>query len=178
MCLKSNRTFQQTRLLRSDITFGGLDDHAIISLKRSKTDYNHEGVEIVVAATGSSTCPVQALRELFAVDLQPPNSPLFRLATTPFSKASLIRILRSRLQALGYPNPDTFHGHSFRRGAAQTASDNGMLDSDIQTLGRWSSNAFWLYFTKEISQCVNGDNVPAAKMTTTAYVSASLNSIH
>jgi hypothetical protein len=59
--LQDLRTFQQTRLLRSDITFRDLDDHAIISLKRSKTDYNHKGVEIVVAATGSSTCPVQAL---------------------------------------------------------------------------------------------------------------------
>jgi hypothetical protein len=68
--LQDLRTFQQTRLVRSDITFGDLDDHAIISLKRSKTNYNHEGVETVVAATGSFTCPFQALRELFALDPQ------------------------------------------------------------------------------------------------------------
>ena len=56
--LQDLRTFQQTRLLRSDITFRDLDDHAIISLKRSKTNYNHKGVEIVVATTSSSTCLV------------------------------------------------------------------------------------------------------------------------
>jgi hypothetical protein len=83
--LQDLRTFQQTKLLRLDITFGDLDDYAIISLKRSKTDYNHEGVEIVVAATGRSTCPVQALRHLFAIDPQPPNAPLFRLTTSLFS---------------------------------------------------------------------------------------------
>ena len=40
-----------------------------------------------------------------------------------------------------------FSGHSFRKGTAQHAADHGMLDESIQRLGRWSSNAFKLYFT-------------------------------
>lgn len=39
-----------------------------------------------------------------------------------------------------------FAGHSPRRGAAQHASDNGILDEDIKRLGRWSSEAFRGYF--------------------------------
>jgi len=44
-----------------------------------------------------------------------------------------------------------YSGHSFRWGAAQHASDIGMLDSEIQTLGRWSSTAFQLYFTLHLA---------------------------
>lgn len=43
--------------------------------------------------------------------------------------------------------PSKLTGHSFRRGAAQHASDLGMLHHEIQLLGRWSSDAFKLYFT-------------------------------
>ena len=43
---------------------------------------------------------------------------------------SIFRALKIGIQDSGYS------GHSFRRGAAQHASDMGMLDSEIQTLGR------------------------------------------
>ena len=45
-----------------------------------------------------------------------------------------------------------FNGHSFRRGAAQHASDNGLGDDDIKTLGRWTSEAFKRYFTADLHQ--------------------------
>ena len=38
-------------------------------------------------------------------------------------------------------------GHSFRKGAAQHAHEAGLLNEQIQTLGRWSSDAFKLYFS-------------------------------
>ena len=43
------RTFADTKLTRSDITFSEGDQHAILRLKRSKTDVNHTGVEIILA---------------------------------------------------------------------------------------------------------------------------------
>jgi len=134
-------------LLRSDITFGDGDEHAILTLKRSKTDLLHHGVEIILAATGTTLCPVTALRRLFAEDLQPLCAPLFRFATSAFTYERLVLELRERLAARGVKHTASFTGHSFRRGAAQTASDKGRLDSDIQKLGRWSSEAFRLYFT-------------------------------
>ena len=45
----------------------------------------------------------------------------------------------------------SYTGHSFRKGAAQHASDNGMLDHHIQELGRWTSRAFQLYFETSVS---------------------------
>jgi hypothetical protein len=48
----------------------------------------------------------------------------------------------------GYKNYKCFSSHSPRArwGAAQHAADNGILEYDIQRLGRWSSEAFKGYF--------------------------------
>ena len=56
------QTFKHTSLLRSDVTFSDTDDYVIIALKRSKTDYDHKGVAIVVAASRTLTCLVHILR--------------------------------------------------------------------------------------------------------------------
>lgn len=52
-------------------------------------------------------------------------------------------------------NHTGYSSHSFRRGAAQHASDNGMLDEDTQKLGRWSSESFRLYFTTSAQTLYN-----------------------
>ena len=41
--------------------------------------------------------------------------------------------------------PGNFSSHSFRIGAATVAARNGVPDHLIQTMGRWSSNAYQLY---------------------------------
>jgi hypothetical protein len=61
-------SFKNTSLLHSDITFSDLDEHVIVSLKRSKTNYDYIGVDIIIAATATPTCPVRALRRLFKDD--------------------------------------------------------------------------------------------------------------
>jgi hypothetical protein len=50
-------------------------------------------------------------------------------------------MLRERLRAANIMNYKDFRGHSYRRGAVQHASDDSLLQSDIETLGRWSSDA-------------------------------------
>ena len=143
--LKDNHTFINTKLTRSDITFTTDDSYAVLHLKWSKSDTEHHGVDIILAATNGPCCPVTALKNLFKYDPQPPSAPLFRLQG-PCDYNSFISMLRNRLQALNVPNWQNYSGHSFCRGAAQHASDNGMLGYDIQRLGRWSSDAFKLYF--------------------------------
>jgi hypothetical protein len=143
--LRNKRAFQNTSLLRSDITFSDLDEHVILSLKRSKTDYDHVGVDIIIAATGTPTCPVQALRRLFEEDSQPIDSPLFRLSSRPLSYRKFVSTVRQRLQESGIADSEEYSGHIFRRGAATQAKANGMLNEDIQRLGRWSSEAFRRY---------------------------------
>lgn len=64
LCAWENRLIRLLKramrlLLRlTDVTFSEQDQYATLSLKRSKTDVNHAGVLIVIAATNHSTCPV------------------------------------------------------------------------------------------------------------------------
>lgn len=141
----ASRSFADINVTRSDVYFSERDQHVVLRLKRTKTDTSHTGVEVILAATGEPTCPVQALRSLFAHDPQPPDAPLFRLAKTAFSYNKVVKILRNSLTSNGI-NDFGYSGHSFRRGAAQHASDNGMLEEHIQLLGRWTSQSFRLYF--------------------------------
>jgi hypothetical protein len=145
----NQKLFEKTVLLRSDITFCDTDDHIILTLKESKTDYEHKGIQIVIAASNSSTCPVQALRRLFKEDPQPLNAPLFRFSNQAFSYRNLVAALRDHLDAIGIPDSSIYSGHSFRRGAASTAKMNGMLDTDIQRLGRWNSECFQRYINTD-----------------------------
>lgn len=144
--LQNREVFEATKVQRRDVTFAENDEHVILKLRASKSDHNHTGVEIVIARTGEATCPVLALRALYDLDPQPPCSPLFRTHTGPFSRKFYIDKLRARLASKGYQNYMLFAGHSPRRGAAQHAADNGIMDEDIQKLGRWTSQAFKGYF--------------------------------
>ncbi len=72
-------TFSEIGLTRSDISFEEGGQYATLRLKQSKTDIEHTGVQIILAATVEPTCPVAALRALFIQDSRPPNAPLFRL---------------------------------------------------------------------------------------------------
>lgn len=145
---KNQLLFERGHLLRRDITFAENDEHAILSLRGSKADTNFTGVEIFISSESEDPhcCPVKALRALVTLDPKPKNAPLFSLSTGAFNRKHLIDTLRARLRAAGVANAKDFAGHSFRRGAAQHASDNGILDQDIQRLGRWSSDAFKGYF--------------------------------
>ena len=151
---KRNVSFEDLHLTRCDITFSENDQYATLRLKQSKTDTNHTGVLIMLAATASPSCPVKALRSLFTHDPQPPSSPLFTCNNSSFTRRYVINQLRQRLQIANIPAL-LYSGHSFRRGAAQHASDNGMLDEDIQKLGRWSSETFGLYFTTSAQTLFN-----------------------
>jgi len=95
--LRNKRSFKNTSLLRSDITFSNLDEYVIVSLKRSKTNYDHVRVDIIIAATATLTYPVRALRRLFEEDPQPMDSPFFRLSIRLLSYQKFVAVTRQRL---------------------------------------------------------------------------------
>jgi hypothetical protein len=148
-------TFENTSLTRSDVTFAENDEYARIRLKRSKTDTLFKGVDILLAATGNKTCPVYALRQLFQLDPRPHNAPLFNLTHRSFTYSTFVPIIQERIRRAGILHPTSYKGHSFRRGAAQQASNNGLPEADIQALGRWTSQAFKAYFKTIDSQRYN-----------------------
>lgn len=144
--LENQAVFEQRKLQRRDIAFADDDSHMVVTLRSSKTDTKHEGVEIVVAATGEATCPVRGLRALYTLDRRPGNTPLFRTSKGLLSRNNYINTMQQRLKRAGCTNWRDFTGHSPRRGAAQHAADHGILEHEIQSLGRWSSAAFRGYF--------------------------------
>ena len=52
--------------------------------------------------------------------------------------------VRAALDSAGI-NKKKYAGHSFKIGAATTASACGLSDATIKTLGRWESSAYQLY---------------------------------
>jgi hypothetical protein len=137
--------FLETKLSRRDVQFFNNDEYATILLRRSKSDYKHKGVTIVLTATKDSTCAVTALRHLFDKDPRPKSTPLFRLVSGSFSRSEILKELSDRTTHAGL-SPEGYLGHSFRKGAAQEAHNNGLTQAEIQILGRWSSGAVQRYF--------------------------------
>ena len=129
------RYFAATKLSQADIRFSPTFDHAQLTLKRSKADRNHEGVNIMLAATADAACPMDALRRLFLYDPRPLHAPLFTFAAGPFTAKAFQSALITKLKLAGEDTAG-IKGHSFRKGAAQHAHEAGILHEQIQALGR------------------------------------------
>jgi hypothetical protein len=56
--------FSNTKLSHLDITFSINDKHIVLTLKQSKTNILHKGVNIILVAIGIATCLVLALYQL------------------------------------------------------------------------------------------------------------------
>ena len=115
-----------------------------VIIKQSKTDPFRQGVTLCLGKTDSQLCPVDALLPYMAVRGNQ-EGPLFIMAdgrrlTRQLFSDSLDNILASlRLDSGEY------NTHSFRIGAATSASEAGIPDSTIMMLGRWQSNAYQCY---------------------------------
>ena len=123
-----------------------LDSHThptLVCLK-SKTDPFRQSVEVFLGRTDTPLCPVQALIQYQGVR-SPTPGPLFVLSTgSPLSRSHLVANLHTALRQAGL-DESRYNGHSFRIGAATTATQQGLEDSLIQTLGRWRSEAYKIY---------------------------------
>ena len=116
-----------------------------LTLRQSKTDVFGAGVTLHLGRTGDTIlCPVSALLAYLAI--RPPTpGPLFLLNSgDPLSRDTLVTTVRHTLSSAGL-EVSQFNGHSFRIGAATAASQAGIPDSTIKSLGRWKSSAFTRY---------------------------------
>ena len=137
---------QQGRLLWGDIAVDNARAPRMlrVHLRVSKCDQFGKGVNVFMGKTGNQRCPVTAA-VAYMVRRGQTAGPFFLLQEkNPLLKQTFVAELRSALTAIGM-DPLLYAGHSFRIGAATAASQAGLPDSTIQTLGRWSSAAFLLY---------------------------------
>ncbi|KAK3698551.1 hypothetical protein QZH41_014483, partial [Actinostola sp. cb2023] len=114
-----------------------------VRIKASKTDPFRQGCLIHIGRGSEFLCAVDAVLG-YLVLRGNSDGPLFLLQSgMPLSRSRLSSWLRTILEGAGIPG--NYSSHSFRIGAATVAARNGIPDHLIQSLGRWSSNAYQLY---------------------------------
>lgn len=124
--LRDERRLATEKPTRRCVTLSRSLDHYRLLLPRSKTDTSNAGVQVVIASARDGCCPTEHLLNLYRQDPQPANAPLFRLHDKPFSRQNVVQLLRNWLRRCNIATPEKYKGHSFRRGAAETAHDNGL----------------------------------------------------
>jgi hypothetical protein len=131
-------------LSRGSVQF--VNEGVILHLPASKTDPFRKGVSIPFSPSNDEICPVTALRTLFQRYPKPTSSPLFSRLCGPFDRQWVLRKMSQALLFAGL-NPKGYTGHSFRRGAANSALNSGISREDIKRMGRWKSDSIDRYFT-------------------------------
>ena len=113
-------------------------------IKVSKTDQFRRGTSITIGSTNSDLCAVAALLDYLTVR-GPAAGPLFCSEKgEPLRRRQFTASVQGALSASGL-NGSLFNGHSFRIGAATTASIAGVPESTIKLLGRWESSVYQSY---------------------------------
>ena len=132
-----------------NLTFA--DSMMMLYLPRSKTDQLGKGNELVIARTGSDTCPVSMLEQCMEMARIPRNSRLFLFRHITKTKegerlkdggvlsyTTLRELLKAKVRQLGYP-ADKFGLHSLRAGGATAAANADVPDRLFKRHGRWKS---------------------------------------
>jgi len=119
-----------------------------VTLPISKTDPFRKGIQLTIAASQDPACPVQAMKRFLTWDTHRSHEqPLFcigRDTQQAFTRDYVVQKLQQLALQTGLGH-GTWNGHSFRRGAATWAAEVGISETDIQTLGRWRSDAYKTY---------------------------------
>jgi len=141
-------TFSSWFLTKGSVTIRASERYMEVILPASKTDPFRKGITLTIAASYDNACPIHAMREFFAQDThRPPHAPLFcigRDRQQAFTREYVVLKLQQLALTAGL-GQGTWNGHSFRRGAATWAAEVGISESEIQTLGRWRSDAYKRY---------------------------------
>ena len=122
-----------------------------IRIVRSKTDQLRQGDSVVVARTGTSTCPVAMLEQYFARTGISVNDERFLFRPIQHTKngevlkgagkisySCLRELFNKKLKQLGFP-AESFGFHSLRAGGATAVANAKVPDRLFKRHGRWRS---------------------------------------
>ena len=151
-------SFASWFLTKNSIRLSNDRTYMELTLPSSKTDSFRKGINLTIAASNDQGCPVASMKNLLALDTHWHHlSPLFCIGHQehlPFTREYVV----DRLQALAVQcglEQGSWNGHSFRRGAATWAAEVGISDAEIQTLGRWRSDAYKAYIEYSPKERIN-----------------------
>ena len=112
---------------------------------------------MLLCAVDGPCCPVKNMLTYLATRSSRGAQAADPLFTTewgsPLSRKDFLSLLHQALSDLGY-NHSQFNGHSFRIGAATSASHAAIPDHLIKTMGRWSSDCYVRYIRVPVPSLV------------------------
>jgi len=115
------------------------DVYMELTIPSWETDPFRNEIKPTIAASNDSACPVYAMQQFRDLDTNlPQHAPLFCIGQhkqEEFTRAYLVQKLQSLAFTAGLGHC-TSNGHSFRRGATTGATEIGLSEIEIQTLGR------------------------------------------
>ena len=117
----------------------------VVTIRFSKTDQCGVSIPLVIhRVVDVFFCPVQALLDFLSLRVLR-DGPLFmHFGGDPLTSFQVGQVLKKSISAIGL-KPSAFSPHSFRIGAATSASLCGISDDEIKKMGRWKSSAFKSY---------------------------------
>jgi hypothetical protein len=133
------------------------------TLKISNQKNGHRNQSIHHEAIPQPICPVKALaRRLYHIrqythDTHTPLCTYYTNPTASFSvtSANITQAVKTAVRTLRLDrqniHPDNTSSHSLRAGGATALHLNGATPTQIQLLGRWSSDTFMIYIQNQIS---------------------------
>ena len=145
-----------------------IDTHmARVHIHRSKTDQLQRGDEVLIARTGTPTCPVAMLERYMGKPGIDKRSSLFLFRAITKTKAReslrssgsisysrLRELFKLKLEELGYP-AGKYGLHSLRAGGSTAAANAGVPDQLFKRHGRWrSKNAKDEYVDDSLQSCL------------------------
>lgn len=146
-------------LLRKDITL--TNTSMKVYIKASKTDQYRQTAVVLIGKTGTSTCPINAMRKFLQQSESHRHLPLFTFHNGKYLTRRDVSALTKSLLRLTGANPALYSSHSYRIGAATTAAAAGISEPLIQTLGRWQSTAYKTYIRSSPKTITNASKLIA-----------------
>ena len=156
MCLISYAGFlrfnELVNIKRSDIHFRKA--YLKLFIEKSKTDLYRDGSWVLIAKTGSLTCPYNMIRHYLKLANIPKASEEFIFRGLTYFRKSKEHKLRKKNESLSYTRSreivlkalseiglkrEKFGLHSLRAGGATAAADAGIEDRLFKRHGRWRS---------------------------------------
>ena len=123
----------------------------LLRIKTSKTDQLRIGTTLVLGATKAEICPVAALLDYLNRRGSSPGPLFITKGGAPLRQQVFVANIQQALTAAGLEGIN-FNGHSFRIGAATTASEGGIPETTIKILGRWDSMAYLHYIRPPLDE--------------------------
>lgn len=139
-CTTQTSFHNNSDLAVHDVWFSNNHQVMFIRIKASKTDPFRAGCVIRVGATGTSVCPIALMDQYLSVRPVGPGPLFWHSHQRYLTRNDMVVLLRSV-----FPTLSNVNTHSFRIGGASSAASAGISDSNIQILGRWTSDAYRRY---------------------------------